>query len=49
MKRQTSSYRKTANVFLSAVLALGLAPVPAFATVDAADKAATALTPPHRL
>ena len=46
MKTRASSYRKTANVFLSVVLVLGLAPVPAFATGDAADEAATAPTPP---
>ena len=49
MKTRASSYRKTANVFLSVVLALGLAPVPAFATGDAADEAASALTPPSPL
>ena len=46
MKTRASSYRKTANVFLSVVLVLGLAPVPAFATGDVADEAATAPTPP---
>ena len=54
MKRQTPSLRRTANVLLSAVLALGLSPVAAFAQVaDAsgapADEAAPALTPPHFL
>ena len=51
MKRQAPGLRRTANVLLSAVLALGLSPVAAFAQVaDApgasADGAAPALTPP---
>ena len=51
MKRQAPGLRRTANVLLSAVLALGLSPVSAFAqVVDAsgapADETAPALTPP---
>ena len=51
MKRQSPGLRRTANVLLSAALALGLFPVAAFAQVaDApgapADGAAPALTPP---
>ena len=51
MKRQAFGLRRTANVLLSAALALGLFPVAAFAQVaDApgapADGAAPALTPP---
>ena len=40
MKRRTPSYQKATSVFLSAMLALGLAPIPAFA-------AASEPTPPH--
>ena len=51
MKRQAPGLRRTANVLLSAVLALGLSPVAAFAqAADAsgasADETAPALTPP---
>ena len=54
MKRQSPGLRRTANVLLSAVLALGLSPVAAFAQVAdasgaAADGTASALTPPHFL
>ena len=54
MKRQAFGLRRTANVLLSAALALGLFPVAAFAQVaDApgapADGAAPALTPPNPL
>ena len=54
MKRQAPGLRRTANVLLSAVLALGLSPVAAFAQAAdasgaAADEAAPALTPPSPL
>ena len=50
MKRQAPGLRRTANALLSAVLALGLSPVAAFAqAADASgagfDEAAPALTP----
>ena len=51
MKRQSPGLRRTANVLLSAVLALGLSPVAAFAQVaDASGAAADAAptpTPPR--
>ena len=50
MKRQAPGLRRTANVLLSAALALGLSPVAAFAQVadasGAAADAAPTLTPP---
>ena len=50
MKRQASGLRRTANVLLSAVLALGLSPVAAFAQAadapGAVADAAPTLTPP---
>ena len=51
MKRQSPGLRRTANVLLSAVLALGLSPVSAFAQVAdapgaAAGSAAPTLIPP---
>ena len=53
MKRQAPVLRRTANVLLSAVLALGLSPVAAFAQVadapGAAADAAPTLTPPRFL